>query len=727
MNLLKQFRTLFFILSSSFLVSLMFSCDSKGKDVFEVIQSRIVKDFESRVDINEVVNKIPGYLENYDDSTGKFVDVDYQAIDRTDWPPLIHIFRLYDLTYAYTLNAKNNPYYENPSIIEVIEKGIDFWCEEQPYCDNWWYNEVGEPHKTGVMLLQLRQGKKQLDKAVENKLINRLATKGGDPKEWTGANKTDIALHWMYRACLTKDKELLNIALSEGYYPIQFIPYDEGIQPDYSFFQHGTQLYIGGYGDEFLKGVLMFADYTAGTEYALDEERLAIVRNFALNTYFKVIRGRYIHMNVIGRGMSRENETKKSAVFAEKLMKIDPDNAPAYEIIAKRIKGEVEPEVGVEPVNTTYFMADYVAHIRPEYAVGVRTVSTRTMRNEYGNGENFLTYFLSDGAMHLTQEGDEYYNVFPVWDWSRLPGVTNPYLLAEDIPRTQSNWQTLGTENFVGGASDSLYSVNTYRLNDKFGGINTSAYKSWFFFDEEIVCLGSGITSTSNFPINTTIEQNRLKGDIIACTLDGTISKIVHSGESFHNNTLKWVLHNNRGYLFPNGGKVHLKNEKREGRWSDINDTQSKESVSEDVFTLWLDHGNQPMDDKYAYIIVPNRRDEKEMQDYHEENIQICENSDSIQAVYHKGLNILELVFLKEAAFALGEFKIKADSPSTMIVKGLGTSGLTLHISDPSQSEQVLTFTVESPFISEKTHKIEVDLRNSGVFAGKTVVYKIGL
>lgn len=725
MDLLKQCRALFFILSSSFLVVLMFSCDNKKKDVFEVIQSRIVKDFESKININEVVSKVPDYLEKYNHNTGEFIDVDYQAIDRTNWPPLIHIFRLYDLTYAYTIKGKNNPYFENPSIIEVIEKGINFWCEKQPYCDNWWYNEVGEPHKTGVMLLQLRQGKKQLNKEVEDKLINRLATKGGDPKEWTGANKTDIALHWMYRACLTKDKKLLNIALSEGYYPIQFIPYDEGMQPDYSFFQHGTQLYIGGYGDEFLKGVLMFADYTAGTEYALDEERLSIVRNFALDTYFKVIRGSYIHMNVIGRGMSRENETKKNSTFADKLAKIDPDNASAYEIIAKRIKGEVGPEEGVVPVNTTYFMGDYVAHIRPQYAAGVRTVSTRTMRNEYGNGENFLTYFLSDGAMHLTQEGDEYYNIFPVWDWSRLPGVTNPYLLAEEIPRTKINWQTLGTEVFVGGASDSLYSVNTYRLNDSFEGINTSAYKSWFFFDDEIVCLGSGITSKSDYLINTTIEQNRLKGEIITCTSDGVISKIVNPGESFHNNTLKWVLHNNRGYVFPNGGKVHLKNEKREGRWSDINDTQSQRKVSEDVFTLWLNHGYRPTDDKYAYIIVPNRRNEKEMQDYDRGNIQICENSDFIQAVYHKGLNVLELVFLQEATFTLGDFKIKADNPSTVIVKGIGTSDLTLHISDPSQSEKVLTFVVEAPSIPKHTHKVVVDLRNSGVFAGKTVVYKI--
>ena len=39
-----------------------------------------------------------------------------------------------------------------------------------------------------------------------------------------------------------------------------------------------------------------------------------------------------------------------------------------------------------------------------------------------------------------------------------------------------------------------------------------AAHKSWFMFDDEIVCLGSGITNSENYEAITTIESRRLDG-----------------------------------------------------------------------------------------------------------------------------------------------------------------------------------------------------------------------
>lgn len=89
-----------------------------------------------------------------------------------------------------------------------------------------------------------------------------------------------------------------------------------------------------------------------------------------------------------------------------------------------------------------------------------------------------------------------------------FPGVTAPQM--NKIPMAQSSWQTRGTSTFAGGVSDSIYGASAYSYRDDYADINTKAKKAWFFFDEEVVCLGAGISSTSPEDIFTTVNQSLL-------------------------------------------------------------------------------------------------------------------------------------------------------------------------------------------------------------------------
>ena len=178
-------------------------------------------------------------------------------------------------------------------------------------------------------------------------------------------------------------------------------------------------------------------------------------------------------------------------------------------------------------------------------------VSNRTMRCEYGNGENLKTYFMSDGCTNIVTEGDEYARIFPVWNWNRIPGVTAPQL--DTIPRTVIDWQTKGTSVFAGGVSDSLYGVSVYSYLDTYADINTAAKKSWFFFDDEIICLGAGVNSTAGVPVCTTINQCLLsKKEVILS--QSKKQSMVKEGDFVYDSP-EWVLHNGIGYVFPAGGK----------------------------------------------------------------------------------------------------------------------------------------------------------------------------
>ncbi|MDC2008182.1 polysaccharide lyase 8 family protein [Bacteroides thetaiotaomicron] len=659
-------------------------------------------------------------LELYDDVQGCFIDIDYARRDRTNWMPLIHVDRLYDFVFAYT--HPKNSYYQNEDLYHKIVKGLEYWHHRNPHCNNWWYNQIAEPQKLGILLIQMRVGKRQIPEVLETKVLQRMRKDGGHPARWTGANRTDIALHWIYRACLQKNDVDLKTAVENVYSPLSYTV-KEGFQHDNSYFQHGVQLYIGGYGDEILKGVTQVALYTKGTKYALDDERIQFLRHFMCGTYYQVIRGQYMLFDVLGRGVSRNNGTQKShaALFAKRMLELDPAHIDEYNAIIARLEGKKSANYGIKPLHTHYFRGDYALHVRPHYTFDVRMVSNRTMRCEYGNGENLKTYFMSDGCTNIVTEGDEYARIFPVWNWNRIPGVTAPQL--DTIPRTVIDWQTKGTSVFAGGVSDSLYGVSVYSYLDTYADINTAAKKSWFFFDDEIICLGAGINSTAGVPVCTTINQCLLsKKEVILS--QSKKQSMVKEGDFVYDSP-EWVLHNGIGYVFPAGGNLFLSKKMQTGSWYSINHTESKNEQQQEVFTLGFNHGCNPRNATYAYIVVPGIHSVRKMNHYRKSPVEILANTDSMQIVRHTKLGIWQMVFYKEGTFRSGELSVSVDKACALMIKDGHCGNAELHIADPGQTQSCIKVELLIPEISSERKTVLCDFRNTGIYAGASKAYKL--
>ena len=524
-------------------------------------------------------------------------------------------------------------------------------------------------------------------------------------------------------ACLTADVTLLRNAINYVYNPVQYTT-GEGFQHDNCYFQHGAQLYIGGYGDEILKGVTQVAMYTRGTQYALSEARLQLLSKFMRETYYQTIRGVYMLFDVLGRGVSRPSGTSKgsASLYAERMMILDPEHAEEYAAIIERLGGRKSADYGLKPLHTHYFRGDYTLHVRPGYTFDVRTVSTRTMRCEYGNGENLKTYFMSDGCTNMVIKGNEYAGIFAMWDWARIPGVTAPQM--KTIPQAVSDWQTRGTSKFAGGVSDSIYGATAYSYEDKYKNINTAARKAWFFFDDEVVCLGAGITSTATVPVNTTINQCTLVGGKATVSANGQVSEVA-MGEYAYDNNLNWAWHNNIGYVFPDGGNIFLLNQSRSGSWYDINTTASKTVMKKNVFTLGFNHGQSPKDDTYAYIVVPNKSSAAEMAAYPMDNIEILANTDSMQVVRNKKLGVWEFIFYQGATFTHGELSVKVNKGCALLFKDIEKPSVQFHIADPAQTQSKITVEVHIPSVSLQTKSIECDFTGTGIYAGQSKVYTV--
>lgn len=650
---------------------------------------------------------------------GSFSDIDYDDTQMTNWTPIKHIERLSDFGYAYT-NEKNK-YYQNEDLYQKIVKGLEYWYDVDSESDNWWHNQISEPQKLGVLLIQMRIGKKQIPQELETKILKRIQETGGDPAKWTGANRTDIALHWIYRSCLTQNEADLKTAIDNVFNPVVYTT-EEGFQHDNSYFQHGEQLYIGGYGDEILKGVTQVASYALGTQYQLDKEKVELLSKFMRETYYRAVRGQNMSFDVVGRSVSRPGLLNKrtTATYAKRMIDIDPTHADEYKAIIARLNRKQPADYQVTASHTHYFRGDYSLHVRPQYNFDVRLASTRTKKCEYGNKENLKTYFMSDGCTNITQTGDEYFNIFPVWNWCHIPGTTAPQL--EKVPMDPKAWGVLGTSTYAGGVSDSIYGATAYAYMDTNPEVNTGAKKSWYFFDNEVVCLGAGIQSTSTYPVHTTVNQCFLKGGIMVDKGDKeeTLANGSHTLQA-----PQWVLHDKIGYFFPQKEEVFLTAQTQSGRWYDINTSKSKKEEKMDVFTLGINHGVGPKDGSYAYIVVPGKTSAQEMKAYQKKNaIEILSNNPKIQAVRNTKLNVWMVTFFEAGTFTHKELSVNVDKPCILMIKDITSKSANLHIADPGQTQSPIQVELK---IGKKKQTITADFTQTGIYAGATKQYTVKL
>ncbi|SMD06927.1 chondroitinase-AC [Pedobacter africanus] len=654
----------------------------------EIIMTRIVMDLSKA---GRKADKIAAANLSALQANGSWKDVPYADQSITNWMPNEHLLKIQSLILAY-LN-KDSKLYGEEKVFKAISKALSYWYAQDPKSSNWWHNEIATPQALGEMLIMMRYGKQKLDADLEGQLIERM--KRGDVEKQTGANKTDVALHYFYRALLTNDDALLSFSVQELFDPIRFVHYDEGLQYDYSYLQHGPQLQISSYGAVFITGILKLADYVRNTPYAMSAEKLAMFSKYYRESYLKAIRGSYMDFNVEGRGISRPGilgkQKEKSKLEVAK--RIDPEHVQDWDYAIARTDSTQSASYKVEDRHRHFWSGDYTQHLRSAYSFNVRMVSNRTKRSEAGNGENLLGRHLSDGATNIQLRGPEYYNIMPVWEWDKIPGTTSRDYV-EDRPLTKF-WGEQGSNAFAGGVSDGVYGASAYALDYD----SLQAKKAWFFFDKEVVCLGAGISSNTSEHITTTLNQ---------CWLDSEVSE-----------NANWIWHSGVGYFFPEGGNIKLSTAVQKGNWYHINHSHSKKEVSGKVFKLWFDHGARPVNAHYAYLILPGVAKPAELKKFKPSGIQIVSNTAELQAVYHQQLDMLQVIFYQAGTVKLPAQEISVSKPCALMVSELNGKQV-ITVADPLQKEQGLDITLRE-LKTGRTRTYNVELPQKG-FAGSTVV-----
>lgn len=677
----------------------------------ELIMSRIRAKLKpiNIADAESVVNNNLSLMQ----ADGSWEDINYQdKVFDDGWEPKKHNDRLLAFAQAYVLNSK---YQGNSGLFSAIEKGLAYYYQVNPTSTHWWTSEIQAPQTILSTLIYLRAGDEEISRTLEVNIVNRFDALPEPTKHGIGANRSDVALWHLYQALLRDNASQLMYA-SDHLFNSFVTTTGNGIQHDYSYMDHGPQLYTYGYGVVLINNTNKAASYLVGTPYAMPAKYLEVYSNFLKSGYSTCLRGKYVSFSTLGRSISRANQVRKYAGAFNQAINIDPANTDFYQTIVDRSKGDVSVGFNVFPVNTHYYRSKFTTHNRKGYYFTVLTASDRTEKTETGNGENLKGLFLADGATNFLVNGDEYYNIFPVWDWTKIPGTTVP---AYDNLKPTGTWGTLGTSNFTGGVSNGAYGAHVFAMND----YNTQVKKAWFCFDSEIVCLGAGLNSSAAEKINTTVNQCLLDGSV-TISKGGIVSDMQANSEITSDNELEWVLHDNIGYFFPQGGQLKLSNQTQRGSWYAINNKQSGASVSSEVLKLWFDHGHQPKNASYAYVVSPGIRSVKDMRDYNCSNISILSNTGSVQAVKHEGLDMIQLVFYKASSLVVDGITIQADKSCAMVFSNVSTDLVGISIADPGENSPVINVYFESPRITGR-RQLVCTMPQSIEEAGKSVNYLI--
>ena len=169
-----------------------------------------------------------------------------------------HLSRLVQMASAYANPA--SPDYHSPKMLDGIERGLQCWYKGHPISDNWWDNTIGEPMLLSRILVPLED-------VLPAELLRQGLSYYSCPTEVyptyaTGENLVWYAQQQVLRGALARSGRTLPQAVKRCRGKSASAT-GEGIQRDFSFHQHGPQLYNGGYGHDFIVDTCKYATVLA--------------------------------------------------------------------------------------------------------------------------------------------------------------------------------------------------------------------------------------------------------------------------------------------------------------------------------------------------------------------------------------------------------------------------------------------------------------------------------
>ena len=655
---------------------------------------------------------------------------------------------LQDMAYGY--GFKGSSLYHNADLLADIIRGLEYGYENlygkdlvngESTVGNWWQWDIGIPLaltntltiiEEGLTLEQIKKYLSPFDVLVPHPM-------------GAAANKTWTARCAILAGALEHDPMRLCIAksfLDEVFVYVDTAGEDMGdggFYTDGSFVQHGVSPYTGGYGVSLINELTNIMYFLNGTNFLFNGTDVNNQYEWIFDSFRPIMYGDNLFASTRGREVNRETSEREvfnttvismikmqsyaPAEYKDKLVSLiryfmlsaesDYTDLISPDLMSWCAELYVNDSVALpEPYITAKVLGgmDRIVQHGPRYGVCLSLSSTRMHKYESINGENMTAWYHGDGMIYIYTDGYDYNNDY-FWYANpyRMPGVT-----ANTVDRAVKNIHPTipNADAYAGGVAQSKYAASGFILEysenetqGTFGGTNgwtIQAKKSYFFFDNEIICVGSDISDKSGTSVQTTVE-NRIWREDDVFTVGG---ESVEPTLNVETTLTDRVMH------FTNmGGYVILKDYGATVKYvktymsGDNNGYKNSASATEkrSFLEIVLDHGegnttSGKLDsNKYFYAYLPEATVEETKAYANEADVDLLSISGS-HAVIEKTLGIVACNFftangsLSLTASGMPDYSaitsltsVSADKACSVMVTKNADGSYTVSVSDPTQ------------------------------------------
>ncbi len=634
--------------------------------------------------------------------------------------------RLSWMATAYA--TKGSTFYKDEKLKKDIIDGMEWmyehkWSPKYPLYGNWWDWIIGMPNSVNNMLIVMYDDFTPEQRAKYIEALDFYAPGVTYEGASTGANKIWQCSSMVLRGILAHDETKIKMGVDGIDTEFKYVDTHDGFYKDGSYLQHQWHPYTGGYGAGFLRDVVNLMGIVHGSKWAVSDSHMGMLCEWIENSYLPLIYNGAMMDMVRGREIARQAASDRatghsilwSAYNVSKMVPEDVKNrlqplikyemksdtfrdfltydVPLWQLKELRafLNDNNVPATPPAPYHKQFSMMDRVVHVRPGFAVGLAMSSNRIENYESIDSENMMAWHVGDGMTYI-YNGDQAQYTDHFWstiDYYRLPGITvdvqqhevkslifGKGVLYADGYKSPKTW--------VGGSSiEKSYGISGMWFDDEKSTLE--AKKTWFMVGDEITALGAGINSKDNRTIETIIDNRKINGT----------SRVTVEGEEALKNygkltqfPVSWAhfattsAGTDMGYYFPNQAEVQFQKLPRTGSWRDFSKYGDPTPVTRDYYTIWFDHGKNPTNAKYAYVLLPGKNAAEVKSYASEPNVEILSNTPQVQAVKAKKEGVTGLNFWEVSAKPVAGISVSA--PASVILHETDAE-LVIGVSDPTQ------------------------------------------
>ena len=455
----------------------------------------------------------------------RFTDINYGLEARAAWP-------VYDAFHRILMVAAEHELESSPERRAAMENFVighlDFLAFYKFKNPNWWFNEVGVPLAL-TYILALAEDYLPRPLYEEALIILEPSSIVKNPEfllRKTGANLTWFCMLSIRHGALTDNPNevLLAIRMAEDVTR----PGDDGLQEDGSFFQHGKLLYSCGYGRSLIEHFANMLAMLDGTSFAFPKRATDYVLSHLLDGVRYMIYRGSISLHSSGRERARKGALALGPLkysIANLAACKDLPRLDEIRALSEAIEKNAPTFVGVKYFDVAKHLILNTGSLYFAFQGGGDGV----LGAEIINSEGVLDHNYSYGTTHVVmRDGDEYSDINPLMDFSKIPGTTakcesdEELLMKPDFTRVPIDAKGYGGK--CDGERGMCYLISRHE--------DVSVTVCAFATKRGAVLLGAGISCESGAHLVTTLEQCNSCGSF---DIEDGGKVVVHGGIRYTN------------------------------------------------------------------------------------------------------------------------------------------------------------------------------------------------